>query len=187
VTLYWFPEPPSQQKLDQGQKTEGSCLFFTPTLRGKCCCPHWRQVALFFVFFSRVFIVLYYLFIYLFIYLFYFRKMNFFFLLFKNYCAEWRYIVAFTEVLTIYQIYHTWIHPFHHFPLHPPHSWNSFNRYHFSIYIHVYTVFAIYSPSHTLSLPPPPPTGTSPPGRTCSTLLFSNFVKEKINMTFFVV
>jgi hypothetical protein len=25
-----------------------------------------------------------------------------------------------------------------------PHSWNSFNRYHFSIYIHVYTVFALW-------------------------------------------
>jgi hypothetical protein len=35
------------------------------------------------------------------------------------------------------------------------HSWNSFNRYHFSIYIHVYTVFVPYSPSHTLSPPPP--------------------------------
>jgi hypothetical protein len=34
-----------------------------------------------------------------------------------------------------------------------PHSWNSFNRYHFSIYIHVYTVFAVYSPSFTISPP----------------------------------
>jgi hypothetical protein len=33
----------------------------------------------------------------------------------------------------------------------PPHSWNSFNRSHFSIYIHVCTVFAPYSPSHTCS------------------------------------
>jgi hypothetical protein len=28
----------------------------------------------------------------------------------------------------------------------PLHSCNSFNRYHFSIYIHVYTVFSLYSP-----------------------------------------
>jgi hypothetical protein len=28
-------------------------------------------------------------------------------------------------------------------------------------------------------LPPPPPTGTNPPGRTCSAFLFSCFVKEK--------
>jgi hypothetical protein len=52
-----------------------------------------------------------------------------------------------------------------------PHSWNSFNRYHFSIYIHVYTVFAPYSPFHTLSLPPP----SSRWYRTCSDLLFSDF------------
>jgi hypothetical protein len=59
-----------------------------------------------------------------------------------------------------------------------PHSWNSFSRSHFSIYIQVYTVFALYSPSHTLSLSLPPLTGTKPPGRTCSTILFSSFVKE---------
>jgi hypothetical protein len=35
------------------------------------------------------------------------------------------------------------------------HFWNSFNKYHFSIYIHVYTIFAPYSPSHAL-LPHPP-------------------------------
>jgi hypothetical protein len=38
-----------------------------------------------------------------------------------------------------------------------PHSWNSFSRYYFSIYKHVYIVFAIYSPSLSLSyhlLPP---------------------------------
>jgi hypothetical protein len=29
----------------------------------------------------------------------------------------WGYIVAFMKVLTIYQIYHTWIHPLHHSPL----------------------------------------------------------------------
>jgi hypothetical protein len=37
-----------------------------------------------------------------------------------------------------------------------PHSWNTFNRYHFCIYIHVYTVFALYSPSYNISLTPPP-------------------------------
>jgi hypothetical protein len=70
------------------------------------------------------------------------------------------------------------------FILPSPHSWNSFNSYHLSIYTHVYTVFALYSSSHTLSPPsppsycyqtPPPP----PPDKTCSVLLFSNFVKEK--------
>jgi hypothetical protein len=36
-----------------------------------------------------------------------------------------------------------------------PHSWNSFNRSHFCIYIHMDTVFAPYSLSHTLFPPPP--------------------------------
>jgi hypothetical protein len=51
----------------------------------------------------------------------------------------WGYIVAFTKVFTIYQIFHTWIHPLHH-------SWNYFDIYHFSIYIYVDTVFVPYTP-----------------------------------------
>jgi hypothetical protein len=39
--------------------------------------------------------------------------------------------------------------------LHPPYSRNSFNRYLFSVHIHVYTIFAPYSLSYTLSPPPP--------------------------------
>jgi hypothetical protein len=67
------------------------------------------------------------------------------------------------------------------------HSWNSFNRYLFSIYIHVYTVFVPYSHSHTLS-PSPPPSHCyqSPPRRTCSALLFCNFVNEKQMTVLFV-
>jgi hypothetical protein len=60
-----------------------------------------------------------------------------------------------------------------------PHSWNCFNRFHFSIYIHVYTVFALYSPSYMLSPHPSPLTATTPPNKTCSAILFSDFVKEK--------
>jgi hypothetical protein len=40
-------------------------------------------------------------------------------------------------------------------PLPALHSWNSFSRYSFYIYRHVYTVFVPYSPSHALSLTPP--------------------------------
>jgi hypothetical protein len=47
----------------------------------------------------------------------------------------------------------------------------------FSIHIHVYTEFAIYLPSYTLSLPPL--TGANFPDRTCSVLLFPDFVQEK--------
>jgi hypothetical protein len=70
------------------------------------------------------------------------------------YCfAGWRNIVAFTKVLTMYQIYHTWIHPLHHAPLPPSsHFWNSFNRYHFCICIHVYTFFVPPFPSTSVSL-----------------------------------
>jgi hypothetical protein len=45
--------------------------------------------------------------------------------LLKNYyyhCAGWGYIVAFTKVLTMYQIYHTWIHPFICSLSFPPHQ-----------------------------------------------------------------
>jgi hypothetical protein len=61
------------------------------------------------------------------------------------------------------------------------HTWKSFNRSHFSIYIHVYTVFALYLLSHTLSLPPPHSHWHQPPlspDRICSILLFFDFVKE---------
>jgi hypothetical protein len=65
----------------------------------------------------------------------------------------------------------------------PPHSWNSFNRYHFCICIHAYTVFAQYSLSYPLSWLPVPLTGANPPlphpHRTCSALLFFDFVEEK--------
>jgi hypothetical protein len=63
-----------------------------------------------------------------------------------------------------------------------PHSWNTFNS-HFSISIYVYTVFALYSPSHVL----PPPHWYQPPlSRTCSAFLFSSFVKEKKKTFLFV-
>jgi hypothetical protein len=74
-----------------------------------------------------------------------------------------------------------------------PHSWDSFNRYHFYIYIHVYTVFAPYSPSYAL-FPPPPQLVQSPPhpllGMTHSTLLFLKITEIYIylsNVTFFLI
>jgi hypothetical protein len=77
-------------------------------------------------------------------------------------------------------LYHTWVYTLHHVPLSTlPHS--CFKRFHFSIYMYVYMVFALHSPSQTLSSPPPH-THTlvrTPTGRTCSALLFSNFVKRK--------
>jgi hypothetical protein len=62
-----------------------------------------------------------------------------------------------------------------------PSFWNSCNRFHFSIYTHVYTVFAPYSPSHTLSPSPSPlpmvPTPSSRQYLFCPPVL--QFVKEK--------
>jgi hypothetical protein len=57
--------------------------------------------------------------------------------------------VAFTKFLTIYQKYCTWMHSLCCSPSYSPspHSWNSFNIYHFFICIHMHTVFAPYFPS----------------------------------------
>jgi hypothetical protein len=95
----------------------------------------------------------------------------------KNFCAWWGYIVAFTKVLTTYQIYHTWIYLLHHSPLSLLPSWNSFNRCHCSIYIHVYTVFAIYSSSYSFPTSSLcscwyfPPHQTGPVSPSCSLIL----------------
>jgi hypothetical protein len=45
------------------------------------------------------------------------------------------------------------------FPSPSSDSWNSFNRYHFCMYIHVYTLFAPYSSPYSFPCHLPPPTG----------------------------
>jgi hypothetical protein len=100
--------------------------------------------------------------------------------------------VAFIKVLTMNQIYHTWIHPFHHSPLSPfPQSWSRFNRHHFCIHIHVYTFFVPYATFYPLPLSPPPPIGTIPywgwrrGGRSCSALFW--FCKRRIKKMMFLL
>jgi hypothetical protein len=100
---------------------------------------------------------------------------KFIFFNFLHCCDVWGYTVAFTQVLTLYQIYQTWIHLLRYCPSSPPpDSWRSFSRYHFFIYLQGYNFLHhihLTSPSHywqPYSL-----------GSTCSTLLFSNFVGEK--------
>jgi hypothetical protein len=71
-------------------------------------------------------------------------------------------------------------------------SWNSFNRYHFCICMHVYTFFALYSLSYSFSWPPPLSHWCqhSSLGRTCSALLLSDFAEKKDkkkNLTFLLV
>jgi hypothetical protein len=55
---------------------------------------------------------------------------------------------------------------------------NSFNRYHF-LFIYMCTQHLHHIPRLHLSLHPSPPTGTSPPERTCCALLFFDLVTEK--------
>jgi hypothetical protein len=51
------------------------------------------------------------------------------------------------------------------------------DRYHFFIYIHLHHIHPpTLFPHH---LPPPPGANSLPLGRTCSTLLFSDFVEER--------
>jgi hypothetical protein len=84
------------------------------------------------------------------------------------------------KVVTICHMYHTWIHPLHHSPLFPPpHFWNCFNRYHFSIYIHVYTAFCtIFTLLHTFPTSFPLP-HYQPPRQDLFCPPVLHFVKEK--------
>jgi hypothetical protein len=88
------------------------------------------------------------------------------FIFFLYCCAEWGYIVAFTKVLTMYQLYRTWIHPFYHFPLFPVLLINgristgiifSFTCIytHFLHWIHPLTPFPHNLPAPTGANPPP--------------------------------
>jgi hypothetical protein len=73
-------------------------------------------------------------------------------------CVGWGYIVAFTKVLKTHQIYCMWMHPPPSVSLiiPSPHFWISLKIwYHFSIYIHVNSIFAPYLPS-TVSPSPYP-------------------------------
>jgi hypothetical protein len=97
-------------------------------------------------------------------------------------------------VLTMYPIYHTGIHPLNDSPSSPStHSRNSFNRYHFSIYIHVYTIFSPYSPSFTISPLPlpshwyqPSSSQTEPVPSSHSLILYKKKGKRKKNDIFVV-
>jgi hypothetical protein len=108
------------------------------------------------------------------------------YLFFLLYCCDrWGHIVALTQVLMMYQIYHTWIHLHNHSPSSSsPDSWSTFSRYHFRIYLHLYTfyctIFTLLPPFPNISSFPL--VSALPLSRTCSTLLFSDFVREKTEM-----
>jgi hypothetical protein len=62
-----------------------------------------------------------------------------------------------------FTIYYSWIYPLHHFYSPAPIPGIVSTGLIFFIYLHVYMIFAPYTPSHTLSSHLPPPTGTIPP------------------------
>jgi hypothetical protein len=86
------------------------------------------------------------------------------------------------KIRIIYQIYHTWIHPLHHFPFPTfpliPEIVSSGTIILF-IYMCTHYLHQIHPPIPFPHLFPIP-IGTNPtPGKTCSILLFSDFVKGK--------
>jgi hypothetical protein len=139
VALNW--KKTKQNKLIPGEKSYEIQTYF---LSGTLC-----RIVNFFFFLLFFFLFLYSLLVFLFIISIYYF---------------WEYIVTFTKVATIYQMYLSWIHPLHHSPLFPlPYSSKSFKRSHFSIYIHAYTIFAPHSPSYTFPLHPTPSRWYQPP------------------------
>jgi hypothetical protein len=101
---------------------------------------------------------------------------------FVYYCPGWRYIVTFTKVLKMYQIYHSWIHLVHCY-LSSPFPWfleqfQQVSFLHLHIYIiYIWYIFASYTSSYPFPRHLPAPTGAT--HSTCSTLLFFNFVEKK--------
>jgi hypothetical protein len=82
----------------------------------------------------------------------------------------WGYTVTFTEVLSIH---YSWIHPLHHSPLSLlPHSWNSFNRSHFSIYTWVHNISTTLTLLHRFLIP----SFTGVPELSCSSWFPSNSI-----------
>jgi hypothetical protein len=73
--------------------------FMFGKLEGRCCILFIDFVFLWFLLLFREFFSTYY------------RNILLFCFCFFNCCAGWEYIVAFTKVLKMYQIYHTWNHP----------------------------------------------------------------------------
>jgi hypothetical protein len=80
-------------------------------------------------------------------------------------------------------MYHSWIYPLNPFPLFPlPHSWSSFSRSHFSIFIHEYIIFPFHSASlyHPFLISSPLSLGPTPRSVIYHTVLPSLCLNEMI-------
>jgi hypothetical protein len=97
-------------------------------------------------------------------------------------CAGYRYIVAFTKVCTMCQLYHTWIHPFPSLPLSPlPWFMDQFQQ----VIIFAFTCMCTHFFHHTHSPTPfphlhcanPTPPSPTPPEKLWPLVL--RFVEDK--------
>jgi hypothetical protein len=101
---------------------------------------------------------------------------------FLYYCAGWGYTVTFAQVLTMYPICHTWIHPLYSSPLpSPPQIPGIVSTGINFAFIHMCTHFLhrIHPPTSFPIHLPSPMVSALPPGQDLFYLLFSNFVEEK--------
>jgi hypothetical protein len=122
------------------------CLYFQPTTWTSLLFWWWDFFPSIWLFCEDKFFFIY---IYILKFLFYFHCF-----------AGWGYIVAFTEVLKIYQIYHIWIHPLHHSPSSPPTPISGIVSTGLIFHLHtcVHSICTIFTPRLPFPhlLPPPP-------------------------------
>jgi hypothetical protein len=95
----------------------------------------------------------------------------------------WGNIVTFTKIFTVYQIYHNWVYPLHHFPSSSPPPLPGKVPI---VLIFPFTYMCAWY-FHNIHPPMPfphllpTPTGSNPARQDCSTLLFTNFNRQFIS------
>jgi hypothetical protein len=103
------------------------------------------------------------------------------------------YTVAFTKVLTIYQICHTWIHTLHHSPTSPPFlEWfQQVSFFHLQTCAHsIFTIFNLLHHFPTffhLPLLPTPLSQAGPVPASCSLILYKKKRRRKWKFCLFKV
>jgi hypothetical protein len=111
-------------------------------------------------------------------------------------CAGWRYTVVFIKVLTMYQIYHTWIHSLpYSLSSSIPSPWTVSSGIIFAFaYMCIHYLHHIHPPTPFPSLPPPPSQQCQHPPRQnlfCQSVLrfcrIKNIKDKEKNMAFLLV